>query len=105
MCHCREDEPCHADEIISNYVDLYGTKPMTIIYAGQGSNEFRMKRTDWASPFRAGPHGTQDECVAKYMRWFETQHELENRLAELEGDVPLHVNVKQDKRAMLTFSQ
>lgn len=43
------------------------------------------RSTKWGNPFRAGVHGTRDQCIAKHAAWIRTQPQLIAALTELRG--------------------
>ena len=55
------------------------------IYIGQGSKAVRLTKSELATPFQVGKHGTAMECMIKYAIWFSGQPQLWSRLSELKG--------------------
>ena len=57
------------------------------IFVGQNEGVSRCTRTEWASPFVPGQHGTPAECFTKYAVWFHAgaQQELRTALLEIAG--------------------
>ena len=87
VCHCRPGRACHADKIMEQYAARFGERASKMVYVGNGHSATRLQRTQWASPFKIGPHGEPDECLEKYAQWFEqpAQWTLRESLAELRG--------------------
>ena len=55
------------------------------VFIGNGSAEFRAQKTEFASPFIAGRHGSPLECQIKYAEYLANHTELLRSLAKLEG--------------------
>lgn len=59
--------------------------PEGSVYIGEGNHKLRLARTQWASPFKPGPHGSPAGCVRKYTSWLLEQPQLLGQLAKLHG--------------------
>ena len=58
-----------------------------VVYAGSGADGARFSRTEWASPFVPGTHGTHEECATKYITWYhsDARAQLRGRIEALAG--------------------
>jgi len=59
--------------------------PPGAVYIGQGNLALKLAKSQWASPFRPGPHGTPEACVRKYSHWLATQQHLLQQVPSLRG--------------------
>ena len=84
VCHCASSDKCHADAIIAAYVRHFDPK-LAVVYVGQGCAELKLSPSQWSSPFRIGPDGTPEECLAKYTAWLRHQPQLRAAIRGLRG--------------------
>ena len=67
-----------------------------MVYIGRGCHVKGLAKSKWCNPFIIGQHGTREEVLATFKRWFLQQDDTMPQLVELRGkQLVCHCGPKQ----------
>lgn len=87
VCNCSKKDYCHGDVLVMVYVAQFSQDcNVPVVYVGQGDQKLKMKKTEFASPFRVGHDGSAEECFAQYIDYAK-QRGIGRKARQLRGSM------------------